>query len=129
MVRQATRRSPTSSKRTARTKTTTRKTRRAFDPKRLPYAAEAQTVTDVFNFLTQRLPDFIAEEFDRLDVARSESELFRALSSLPDSVLRKAGLRRQDLPRYILSAFHFVNMAKGRKRRARTRRPAARRAA
>jgi hypothetical protein len=92
-----------------------RRPRRAFDPRRLPYAEEAQTVTDIFNFLTGRLPAMILEEFERLDLARNESELFRALASLPDATLRRAGLRRAELPRYVLSVFHVVDAGRGRR--------------
>jgi hypothetical protein len=112
MARTATRRSTRSSNQ----KKTSRNRRRALNPKRLPYADEAQTVTDVFHFLTSTLPEFIEEEFERLDIARSESELFRELANLPDATLRKAGLRREDLPRLVLSAFHLIKTTKRRRR-------------
>jgi hypothetical protein len=110
MVRKATRRptrTPSRSRKTSRpaSRNTSAKPRRG--------SGEAH-LTDLFTFLTKRLPDFIEEEFDRLDVARNESELFRELASLPDSTLRKAGLRREDLPRVVLSAFHLVDASKRR---------------
>jgi hypothetical protein len=66
------------------------------------------------------LPDFIEEEIKRLDIARSDAELFRELANLPDATLRKVGLRREDLPRFVLSAFHLIKASKTRRRTRQT---------
>jgi hypothetical protein len=130
MVRKTTRRSPrTSARRTSRR--TTSSAGRTVAARR---GKDEGIVTGLFEFLTKRLPQFLDEEFEQIRLARSESEMFQALSNLPDSELRKAGLRREDLPRFVLSAFNLINMSRDGRRsqtgsRGRPRRGPAKRAA
>lgn len=111
---------------------TQRKTRRALDPAKLPYAEETQAANEVIDFLFNRLPGFIARELHDIDIAVTEANLFRELSSLSDESLARAGLKRSDLAALVASTFHLINLAERRKGRrarpvARTRAPTAKR--
>jgi len=95
---------------------TKRKTRRALDPSKLPYAEEAEVANEVVDFLFNRLPDFIGRELRNIDIAVSEANLFRELSNLSDAALKRRGLKRSDLPALVASMYHVINLANGRRR-------------
>jgi len=95
--------------------------KRRLDPDTLPYAHRARVASDVFDFFGHRLPAFIDREFGYLDEAWSESNLFRALTALPDSRLKRAGITRAELPKLVLNAFHLLRVAKRQRESARPR--------
>lgn len=106
--------------------------RRFFDPALLPHADQARVVSDIVDFFTDRLPTFVAREFDNYDLAWAEAELFRALAALPDRRLKKLGLDRADLPAFVLSTFHLIRVSEKRRKGGRRasvarKRPAKRR--
>jgi hypothetical protein len=122
MVRKTTRRSPrTTAGRTASRRTASRRSASSASAA-ARRGKDGGVVTGLFEFLTKRLPQFLDDEFEQIRLARSESEMFQELSKLPDSELRKAGLRREDLPRFVLSCFNLINMTRdGRRSQARRR--------
>jgi hypothetical protein len=97
------------------TGTTSRTTRRTLNPAELPYAEETRLVDKVIDFLFNRLPSFVSRELHNIDVAVTEANLFRELSDLPDAALKKAGLKRSDLPALVASMVRLMNFSKGRK--------------
>jgi hypothetical protein len=99
------------------------------DPKRLPYAEEARDAAAFVEFFTDDLPAFILRQSDTLTHAWAASDLFNALSALPDRKLKQMGLARVDISPLVLSAFHLVHIARKRKRAAARRRTTAKRAA
>lgn len=100
--------------------------KRRLNPDTLPYAHRARIASDVFDFFGHRLPAFIDREFGYLDEASSESDLFRTLTALPDSRLKRAGIKREELPKLFLNAFHLLRVAKRQRESARTRTAASR---
>lgn len=110
------------------TRKTTRKavrksSRRILNPATLPYAEETQAANDVIDFLFTRLPNFIARELHDLDIAVDRANLYRELSGLPDPVLKKAGLKRSDLPALVASTLRLVDLSNGRTGRPFAKRP------
>ena len=93
--------------------------RRGLKLEQLPYAEETRVVNDVFDFLAKRLPAFIEREASSFGAVWAEADVFRALSALPDSALKKAGIDRADLPALVLSAFHLIKVSRKRRKKSR----------
>jgi hypothetical protein len=100
--------------RTAKRKASRKGARPGLDPAKLPYAGETQAANDVLEFLFDRLPRYVASELRNIDIAVDEANLYRELSSLSDETLRRAGLKRSDLPALVASAFHLIRLSQGR---------------
>lgn len=90
---------------------------RGLDPSSLPEADKARIASDIVAFFTDSLPNFISREFDLLNLAWAENDLFNTLSGLPDRELKKRGITRADIPALMMSTFHLSRLAKNRKRR------------
>jgi hypothetical protein len=106
-------------------KTAPKPTRRGLNPATLPYADETQAANDVIDFLFMRLPDFIARELRNIDIAIDRANLYRELSGLSDSALKKAGLKRSDLPALVVRTLRLIEVSNGRT--AKRRSPAVKR--
>ena len=91
--------------------------RRGLDPKTLPHAEKARIASEFVEFFTDKLPNYISREFELLDIAWAENDLFDLLSSMPEREFKKRGMPRADIPTLMLSTFHLLNVAKKRKRK------------
>jgi hypothetical protein len=109
--------------RTAKRKTPRKLARSGLDPAKLPYASETQAANDALEFLFDRLPSYIVSELRNIDIAVDEANLYRELSSLSDATLKRAGLKRSDLPALVASAFHLIRLSGARAGRRPRRAP------
>lgn len=69
---------------------------------------------EIVDFFVNRLPSFIRDEAHLIDQGLTEANLFRELNDLPDSALKRMGLKRQDIPLYVACAVNMIDICKGR---------------
>lgn len=81
----------------------------------LPYEEEAHVLTDIMNFIFERLPHAIGESIEHLDEAQVASLLVEDLEAKPDEELTAMKIKRDDIPKIAGAAaglFRIANLTK-----------------
>ena len=85
------------------------------DPKHLPYEEEAHVITDIMNFIFEKLPHSIEESIEHVDEARLASRLVEDLESKTDDELAALKIKRDDIAKiagHAAGLFHIANQEK-----------------